>query len=372
VTAACINEKIDLVIVGPEEPLVKGIVDVLKANSKLSHLLIIGPSKEASQLEGSKTYAKEFMMRYNIPTAEYREFTKESFSEGVEYLRQHQLPVVLKADGLAGGKGVIICQNHVEAFAEFEFMIQEAKFGEASRKVVVEQFLSGIELSVFVLTDGKKYVVLPEAKDYKRIGEGDAGLNTGGMGAISPVPFADAAFMEKIDRLIIKPTVEGLQKEGLDYKGFIFIGIIKVGEEPFVIEYNCRMGDPETEVVMPRLQSDLVSLLVAAASQKLEGFIIDVDPRFATTIVAVSGGYPNKFEKGYEVKGLNETVEDSILFHSGTATVDDKIVSNGGRVLCATALAPTLYEALNKSKERLRQVKFEGMYYRRDIGYEFM
>lgn len=372
VTAACINEKIDLVIVGPEEPLVKGIVDVLKANSKLSHLLIIGPSKEAAQLEGSKAYAKEFMRRYNIPTAGYREFTKENFAEGVEYLKQHQLPVVLKADGLAGGKGVIICQNHVEAFAEFEYMIQEGKFGEASSKVVVEQFLSGIELSVFVLTDGKHYVVLPEAKDYKRIGEGDAGLNTGGMGAISPVPFADAAFMDKIDLQIIKPTVEGLQKEGLDYKGFIFIGIIKVGEEPFVIEYNCRMGDPETEVVMPRLRSDLLPLLVAAASQKLEDFTIEVDPRFATTIVAVSGGYPNQFEKGYEVKGLDETVEDCILFHSGTARVDEKIVSNGGRVLCATALAPTLYEALNKSKERLQQVKFEDMYYRRDIGYEFM
>ncbi len=368
----CINENISLLIVGPEEPLVKGITDYITTNEQTKNVLVIGPSKEAAQLEGSKAYAKAFMNRHQIPTASYREFTKENFLEGVDYIKQHALPIVLKADGLAAGKGVIICQNHVEAIAEFEWMIKDAKFGEASLKVVVEEFLSGIELSVFVLTDGKNYVLLPEAKDYKRIGEGDTGLNTGGMGAISPVPFADETFMQRVIAKIVEPTIKGINNDGLDYKGFVFVGIIKVGDEPFVIEYNCRMGDPETEVVLPRLKSDLVSLLIAAAEERLDGITVETDERFASTIVAVSGGYPNHYEKGYEITGLEKTVDDTILFQSGTKEEDGKIVSSGGRVLCATALAPTLYGAINKSKERLQQVKFEDMYYRRDIGFEFI
>ena len=369
---SCISESISLLIVGPEEPLVKGLVDFLKEDEKLKDLMVIGPSKEASQLEGSKAYAKSFMQRHNIPTAYYKEFTKENFSEGIAYLKQHPLPIVLKADGLAAGKGVIICQNYVEAIAEFELMIQDAKFGEASRKVVVEEFLNGIELSVFVLTDGKNYVLLPEAKDYKRVGEGDTGLNTGGMGAVSPVPFADEVFMKKVVARIVEPTIQGLQKDGLDYKGFVFIGIIKVEDEPFVIEYNCRMGDPETEVVMPRLKNDLVELLTATAQQKLDTVKIDIDKRFATTIVAVSGGYPNNFEKGFAISGLNGTNKDTILFQAGTKKENDKIVTNGGRVLCVTGLGSSMQDALNKSKEHLRQIKYEDMYYRKDIGYEFI
>src|SRR5215203_2257264 len=367
----CIKEKIELVIVGPEEPLVKGIVDFLKEDQKLKNLLVIGPSKEAAQLEGSKAYAKAFMQRHNIPTADYKEFTEENFAEGIEYLKQHPLPIVLKADGLAAGKGVIICQNYVEAIAEFELMIQDAKFGEASRKVVVEEFLSGIELSFFVLTDGKKYVLLPEAKDYKRIGEGDKGLNTGGMGAVSPVPFADEVFRKKIIEKVVEPTINGLQKDGLDYKGFVFVGIIKVDDEPFIIEYNCRMGDPETEVVLPRLKNDLVELFIATAKQQLDTVEISIDERFAAATVAVSGGYPNNFEKGFAITGLNEEVDGTILFHSGTKQEGKKIVTSGGRVLCVTAVADTLENAVHKTQERLRQIKYDGMYYRRDIGYEF-
>ena len=372
VKQACIKENINLLVVGPEEPLVKGIVDYLKLQKELQQLLIIGPSQEAAQLEGSKAYAKSFMQRHNIPTAGYREFTKDNFLEGLEYLKQHSLPIVLKADGLAAGKGVIICQNHVEAFAEFELMIQDEKFGEASRKVVVEEFLTGIELSVFAITDGKNYVLLPEAKDYKRVGEGDTGLNTGGMGAVSPVPFADDVFMQKVIDKVVEPTIKGLEADGLDYKGFVFFGLIKVNDEPFVIEYNCRMGDPETEVVMPRLKADLVELLVAAAQQKLQGMRVEQDERFATTIMAVSGGYPNEYEKGFEIFGLDDTVEDVIVFHAGTKSEDDKIVTNGGRVLCATALAPVLNDAITKSKEQLRRIYFDEIYYRHDIGFEFV
>lgn len=368
----CIQKKISLVIVGPEEPLVRGIVDFLKEDKNLTDLLVIGPSKEAAQLEGSKAYAKAFMQRHNIPTAYYKEFTEANFTDGINYLKQHPLPIVLKADGLAAGKGVIICQNHVEAVAEFEWMIQDAKFGEASRKVVVEEFLDGIELSMFALTDGKNYVLLPEAKDYKRIGEGDKGLNTGGMGAVSPVPFADDAFRKKIIEKIVEPTINGLQKDNLDYKGFVFIGIIKVGDEPFVIEYNCRMGDPETEVVMPRLQNDLVELMVATAKGELNTINVSIDKRFAATIVAVSKGYPNNdYEKGFEISGLQSNLDHTILFQAGTKEQDGKIMTSGGRVLCVTALADSLEEAVNKSKERLRQVNYSGIYYRRDIGYEF-
>jgi phosphoribosylamine---glycine ligase len=359
-------------VVGPEEPLVKGIVDFLKLDKQFNNLLVIGPSKEAAQLEGSKAFAKAFMQRHNIPTAAYKEFTEENFEDGIEYLKQHSLPIVLKADGLAAGKGVIICQNHVEAVSEFELMIQRSKFGEAGKRVVVEEFLSGIELSVFVLTDGVDYVMLPEAKDYKRVGEGDSGLNTGGMGAVSPVPFADDSFMQKVITKIVEPTVNGLQTDRLDYKGFVFIGLMKVGDEPFVIEYNCRMGDPETEVVMPRIKNDLVELLSAAAKQQLQGIHIETDERFATTIVAVSGGYPNEYKKGLEITGLDISVKDAMLFHSGTKESGGKIVTNGGRVVCATALDAQLDEAINKSRDLIEAVEFEGRYFRRDIGFEFL
>jgi phosphoribosylamine--glycine ligase len=367
----CIDEKIDMVIVGPEEPLVKGVVDFLKSNEQLKHLLIVGPSKQAAQLEGSKAYAKAFMKRHSIPTASYKEFTADNFEEGVEYLKQHSLPIVLKADGLAAGKGVIICQNYVEAFAEFELMIQRSKFGEAGKRVVVEEFLSGIELSVFVLTDGKNYVLLPEAKDYKRVGEGDTGLNTGGMGAISPIPFADNVFMQKVRAKIIEPTIEGFQKDNLDYKGFVFFGLIKVNNEPYVIEYNCRMGDPETEVVIPRIKSDLVELLQATARQKLDNVQLEIDPRFATTIVAVSGGYPNEYKTGFPITGLNLAEEDSIIFYAGAKEQGNKVVTSGGRVICTTALGKDLTEALEKSKELVEAIQFEGKYFRRDIGFEF-
>jgi phosphoribosylamine--glycine ligase len=372
VIKCCAEENIDMVIVWPEVPLVIGFVDELKKDAGLKNLMIIGPSAEAAQLEGSKAYAKTFMQRHGIPTAAYEEFTAENFEEGVQYIKQHSLPVVLKADGLAAGKGVIIALTPEEALNEFAQMIQQAKFGEAGKKVVIEQFLSGIELSVFVLTDGKNYVLLPEAKDYKRIGEGDTGPNTGGMGAVSPVPFADEVFMQKVIQNIIEPTVKGLQKDKLDYKGFVFFGLIKVGEEPYVIEYNCRMGDPETEVVMPRLKNDLVELLEATALQKLEPVTIKNDERFATTIVAVSGGYPNEYKKGLEIKGLEDTAEETILFHAGTKEEHGNIVTGGGRVLCVTALAGSVKEALYKSKQRMQQIQFEGMYYRKDIGFEFL
>jgi phosphoribosylamine--glycine ligase len=371
VKSCCVDHYIDMVIVGPEEPLVKGIVDYLVKESGLN-LLIIGPSKEAAQLEGSKAYAKAFMERHNIPTAAYKEFTSENFEEGIEYLKEHPLPIVLKADGLAAGKGVIICQNHVEAVSEFELMIQRSKFGEAGKRVVVEEFLKGIELSVFVLTDGKEYILLPEAKDYKRIGEGDTGLNTGGMGAISPVPFADEPFMRKVIERVVQPTIMGLNKDDLDYKGFVFIGLMKVGDDPFVIEYNCRMGDPETEVVIPRIKNDLVELFTATAHGQLQNIILGQDERFATTIVAVSGGYPEEYQKGFIIEGLNTIISDTILFHSGTKEVDGTIVTNGGRVLCATALATELEEAINKSRELIEAIEYTDKYYRRDIGFEFL
>ncbi|MGZ3852951.1 MAG: phosphoribosylamine--glycine ligase, partial [Flavisolibacter sp.] len=363
---ACLEKKIDLLIVGPEEPLVKGIVDQLKTNEQLKHLLIVGPSGNAAQLEGSKAFAKSFMQRHNIPTASYREFTADNFEEGIEFLKQHPLPIVLKADGLAAGKGVIICQNYVEAFAEFELMIQRSKFGDAGKRVVVEEFLKGIELSVFVLTDGKNYLLLPEAKDYKRIGEGDTGLNTGGMGAISPVPFADEVFMQKVKTRIIEPTIAGLQKDEFDYKGFVFFGLIKVNEEPLVIEYNCRMGDPETEVVIPRIQNDLVELLKATAEGKLDTVKVEMDSRSASTIVAVSGGYPNDYKSGFPISGLNLAEDDSMIFYAGAKKEGKKVVTNGGRVVCVTALGENLNEALEKSKELVQVISFEGKYYRKD------
>lgn len=367
-----LDKQIGMVLVGPEEPLVKGIVDMFRKDPALQQVAIIGPSQFGAQLEGSKAFAKKFMLRHNIPTAAYREFDTANYAEGIPYLQQHSLPIVIKADGLAAGKGVLICQSHVEAMAEFELMLQQNKFGEASKKVVVEEFLVGIELSVFVLTDGKNFVVLPEAKDYKRIGEGDTGLNTGGMGAVSPVPFADDVFMEKVMEKVIKPTVKGLEAENIDYKGFVFIGIIKVGDEPLVIEYNCRMGDPETEVVMPRLKTDLVDLLLATANGTLNTIEVEQDSRVACTLMAVSGGYPGSYEKGFAILGLDEPVPaDSLVFHAGTSIEENDVITSGGRVLCVTSYDDTIAGAVNKSKKVLEQIDFEGMYYRRDIGYEF-
>jgi phosphoribosylamine---glycine ligase len=370
---ACITHHIDLVVVGPEEPLVKGIVEYLRGHAELKKLLIVGPSQKAAQLEGSKAFAKAFMQRYGIPTAGYKEFTTANYQQGVAYLQNHSLPIVLKADGLAAGKGVVICQSHVEAISEFEAMLQQGRFGEASKRVVVEEFLSGIEVSVFVLTDGKSYVLLPEAKDYKRIGEGDTGPNTGGMGAISPVPFADTAFMQKVKTRIIEPTVQGLQQQALDYKGFIFFGLIKVGEEPYVIEYNCRMGDPETEVVLPRIKSDLVELLTATASGTLESVQVETDTRHGCTIVAASGGYPGSFGKGYVINGLeNGLPQDVLVFHAGTTSKDGNVVTNGGRVLCVTALAADLNGAVAAAQQVLDNIDYQDKYFRSDIGYEFI
>ncbi|MCO5239829.1 MAG: phosphoribosylamine--glycine ligase [Chitinophagaceae bacterium] len=368
----CIEQSIDMVVVGPEEPLVKGIYDYFKEDPAIRHIPVIGPSKTGAMLEGSKAFAKAFMQRHGIPSAAYKEFDADNYEEGISYLQAHSIPIVLKADGLAAGKGVIICQNYVEAMAEFELMIQQAKFGDAGKKVVVEDFLSGIELSVFVLTDGENYVLLPEAKDYKRIDEGDKGPNTGGMGAISPVPFADETFMQKIIHTIIDPTISGLKKEGIDYTGFIFFGIIKVGDNPYVIEYNCRMGDPETEVVLPRLKNDLVSLFEATAARQLHEVKIETDNREAVTIMAVSGGYPGEYEKGLEIEGLDLVQEDdAIVFHAGTRQEEDKTVTNGGRVLAVTSFGNTLGKAVDKSRAILDIVHFDGMHFRSDIGYEF-
>ncbi len=368
----CLAEKIEILFVGPEEPLVKGLYDYFKSREDLQSIHFIGPSQQGAQLEGSKAFAKAFMQRHAIPTANYKEFTADNYEEGVKYLEQHTLPIVLKADGLAAGKGVVICQNHLEAFAEFELMIQRSKFGDASKKVVVEEFLTGIELSVFVITDGKNYLLLPEAKDYKRIGEGDTGLMTGGMGAVSPVPFATPGFMQKVEERVIKPTVDGLHKEGIEYTGFIFFGLINVNGDPYVIEYNCRMGDPETEVVMPRLETDLIGLCVAASNKELHLTQVRVDKRAAATIVAVSKGYPGIYEKNIEITGLNEKFgKQSLVFHAGTKEQDGKIVTNGGRVCCVTSYGSTIEEAVDTSLDVLEYIRFDGIYYRTDIGYEF-
>lgn len=368
----CIYEKIEIVIVGPEEPLVNGLYDYFKSKEELQAIHFIGPSREGAMLEGSKTFAKAFMKRHNIPTAPYREFTADNYEEGVKYLQEQPLPIVMKADGLAAGKGVVICQSYVEAIAEFELMIQRSKFGEASKKVVVEDFLTGIELSVFVLTDGKSYVILPEAKDYKRIGEGDTGLMTGGMGAVSPVPFATPGFMHKVEQRIIKPTIDGLYKEGIAYTGFIFFGLINVNGEPLVIEYNCRLGDPETEVVIPRLENDLVGLCVAASQKELHLVKVQADPRTAVTVMVVSKGYPGSYEKGFEIMGLDDNYgKQSMIFQAGTVAKDGNILSNGGRVFCITSFGEDIGEAVDTSLDMMGYVGFEGMYFRNDIGYEF-
>lgn len=372
----CRANSIQMIVVGPEDPLVQGVYDYFDAAHQRESfgptwLGVIGPSQEAAQLEGSKAYAKLFMQRHNIPTASYKEFSSGNYDEGYEYIRNHTLPVVLKADGLAAGKGVIIAANHEEALREYELMLRQSKFGAAGHKVVVEEFLSGIELSVFALTDGTHYLLLPEAKDYKRIGEGDTGLNTGGMGAISPVPFANEGFMKKVEDRIVRPTIEGLQKEKLTYKGFVFFGLIKVGEDPYVIEYNCRMGDPETEVVIPRLKSDLVSLFVSTSKKQLNQVVLEQDQRSAVTIVAVSGGYPGDYKKGLEITGLETSENNSLLFHAGTKSTEGKVVTNGGRVLAVTTLSDSLSSAVKQSRKILEQIQFDGMYYRKDIGYEF-
>lgn len=358
--------KINMVVVGPEAPLVKGIFDFFKNDDAISHIPVIGPSKEGAQLEGSKAYAKAFMADQNIPTAAYREFTAETLEEGLDLLNQSDLPIVLKADGLAAGKGVLILNDREEAKREFKAML-DGKFGAASETIVIESFLDGIEFSVFVLTDGKDYKILPIAKDYKRIGEGDTGLNTGGMGAVSPVSFVDAAMMEKVEKRIIQPTIDGLNKKNISYHGFVFIGLINVGGEPFVIEYNCRMGDPETEVVFPRLKNDLAALLAAVPNGNLAEQKIEIDERAATTIMLVSGGYPEKYEKGKSISGL-ENITDSILFHAGTKLDNNQVLTNGGRVLAITSFGENFQEALKISNKNAAAIQFEKKYFRRDIG----
>jgi len=360
---------VEMVVVGPEDPLVNGIYDFFKNDNQISHVPVIGPSKLGAQLEGSKEFAKEFLVKNNIPTAKYESFTSETVEKGYAFLETLSPPYVLKADGLAAGKGVVILNDLQEAKDELKAMLVDAKFGSASAKVVIEEFLDGIELSCFVLTDGKSYKILPTAKDYKRIGEGDTGLNTGGMGAISPVPFANATLMQKIEERVVIPTINGLKKDNIEYKGFVFIGLIKVGDNPFVIEYNVRMGDPETEVVIPRIKSDLVALFQSVATEKLSDFNLDLDERTAATIVVVSGGYPEEFEKGKEISGLNNETE-SLVFHAGTKEENGKIVSNGGRVLAVTSFGNTFTEATKKSYQTIENLKFDKMNYRKDIGFD--
>jgi phosphoribosylamine---glycine ligase len=366
-----LNEQVDMVVVGPEDPLVLGIVDFFESDTALKHIPVIGPSQEGAQLEGSKDYAKQFLMRHNIPTAAYATFTADTVEEGCTFLTTLNAPYVLKADGLAAGKGVLIINDLEEAQQELRNMLVNQKFGAASARVVIEEFLSGIELSCFVLTDGKNYKLLPMAKDYKRIGEGDTGLNTGGMGAISPVPFADETFLKKVEERIVIPTVNGLHKENINYKGFVFIGLIKVGNDPFVIEYNVRMGDPETEVVMPRITSDLVELFQAVAHQKLDTFTLETDQRTAATVMVVSGGYPEAYEKNKPISGL-EQVEGSIVFHAGTQLLNDKVVSQGGRVLAITSFGNTIEEATKKSYQNIAKLHFDKMYFRKDIGLDLL
>lgn len=368
---AVLENGIDFVVVGPEDPLVNGVYDFFKADEELSRVAVFGPSKEGARLEGSKEYAKEFMVRHGIPTAAYNSFTRENISEADAFIDSLKPPYVLKADGLAAGKGVLILPSAEEAKSEIRAMILGGKFGSASEKVVIEEFLSGIELSVFAITDGRSYKLLPTAKDYKRIGEGDTGLNTGGMGAVSPVPFADDEFMKKIEDRIVRPTVEGLEKDGLVYTGFVFFGLINVGGEPKVIEYNVRMGDPETEAVIPRVESDLLEALYAAACGRLDEVSFGIDPRAAVTVVMTSGGYPESYEKGKVISGL-EKVEDSIVFHMGTKSSDGQVLTDGGRVLCVTSYAGDFRDALKKSYVNVKNITFDGAYCRTDIGRDLM
>ena len=368
----CLQHQISLVVVGPEDPLVKGLRDFFMADPKLAGIAFVGPDKAGAQMEGSKDWSKQFMLKYGIPTAAYKTFTKDTLEEGLVYLENHSLPIVLKADGLAAGKGVLICQSVAEAQAELKEMIAAQKFGSASEKVVVEEFLQGIELSVFVLCDGKNYVLLPSAKDYKRIGEGDTGLNTGGMGAISPVPFADEVFLQKVESQIVSKTLAGLQAEGIHYVGFIFVGLMNVNGEPKVIEYNSRMGDPETEVVLPRIQNDMVELMMAAGAGKLNEVNMQIDPRTAVTVMLVSKGYPEAFERGKVISGMNEVL-GSTLYHAGTKLNETgELLSNGGRVMAITSLGSSLKDALTQSLSDAEKISYENKYYRKDIGFEFL
>lgn len=361
---------IRMLVVGPEDPLVGGIRDFLQADGRLGGLLIVGPGKEGALLEGSKDFAKQFMQRYHIPTAGYMTVTRENLAEGMQFLATLKPPYVLKADGLAAGKGVLIIDDLGEAQSELEQML-DGKFGKASARVVIEEFLKGIEISVFAVTDGKGYKILGSAKDYKRVGEGDTGLNTGGMGAVSPVPFADEAFNRKVEERIVRPTVEGLKKEGIDYRGFIFFGLMNVGGEPFVIEYNVRMGDPETEVVMPRLKSDVLELFEAVASGHLEQVDLELDKRFCTTVMLVAGGYPGSYEKGNAITGIGR-VKDAIVFHAGTKRQDSQVVTNGGRVIAVSAFGDSLCEALKQSYSQVAELDFKDKNYRRDIGQDLL
>ena len=370
IKALVLEQAIDLVVVGPEEPLVRGLVDFFKADVVLQKVAVVGPSAAGARLEGSKDFAKQFMQRHNIPTARYLSVSAANVPEGRAFMQQLAPPYVLKADGLAAGKGVLIIDDYEEASAELDRMLG-GKFGAAGHTVVIEEFLSGIELSVFVLTDGRDYVVLPEAKDYKRIGEGDTGLNTGGMGAVSPVPFADASFMQKVEERIVRPTVAGIASEGIDYKGFVFFGLIKVNNDPYVIEYNVRMGDPETEVVLPRMKNDLVDLLRAVGEGRLGSIHLEVDERTALTMVLVSGGYPDAYKKGLPVQGLDK-VKDSLVFHAGTSGKGGQVYTNGGRVFALTSFGQGIEEARALSLAAAAQIDFEGCNYRKDIGFDLI
>ena len=364
-----LEKGINMLVVGPEDPLVNGIHDFFLADPLLNKIPVIGPVAKAAMLEGSKDFAKQFMIRYGIPTAAYKTFNLSNIDEGYAFIGSLKPPYVLKADGLAAGKGVVICQDLASAFQEFNAMVRDSKFGQASAKVVVEEFLSGIECSAFVITDGISYLVLPEAKDYKKIGEGDTGPNTGGMGSVSPVPFADRDFLKKVEDRVIRPTVIGLKKDGLDYTGFIFFGLIKVNGDPYVIEYNCRMGDPETESVVPRIKNDLVELLQAVAERKLGEHRIITDPGTCATVMLVSKGYPDAYEKGKTITGAG-SVEGSMVFHAGTSLKEGKVVTNGGRVIAVTSLGPDMKEALAATYRNAEKIQFEGKYFRRDIGFD--
>jgi phosphoribosylamine--glycine ligase len=366
-----LENSVNMIVVGPEEPLVKGIHDYFLSRADLKDISIIGPQKAGAMLEGSKDFSKQFMQRHQIPTASSKTFTKETLQEGLDYLDRHFLPIVLKADGLAAGKGVLICTSNQEAKMELTAMLTESKFGEAGNTVVVEEFLSGIELSVFVLTDGESYKILPSAKDYKRIGVSDTGLNTGGMGSISPVPFATDAFLQKVEERIIIPTMEGLKKENIPYKGFIFLGLMNVEENPYLIEYNVRMGDPETESVVPRIESDLVELLMGVANGNLEEKTFSISPKTAATVMLVAGGYPGDYEKGKVITGV-ENVKESIVFQAGTIQDGEDIKTNGGRVIAVTALEDTLFDALQQATADSGRIFYQGRYFRTDIGFDLM